>query len=43
MTILNDPVNAKLGDRAQLSYIEEGYVGGDEKKYAKYIMELVSE
>ncbi len=37
------PFSVVIDKKGQIRYIHKGYVAGDEKKYAKYIMELVSE
>jgi thiol-disulfide isomerase/thioredoxin len=37
------PYSVLIDKKGQIRYIHKGYVPGDEKKYAKVIMELVSE
>jgi peroxiredoxin len=37
------PFSVVIDKKGQVRYIHKGYSPGDEKKYAKYIMELVSE
>lgn len=37
------PFSVLIDKKGEIRYIHKGYVPGDEKKYAKYIMELVSE
>jgi peroxiredoxin len=37
------PFSVVIDKKGQIRYIHKGYVAGDEKKYAKHIMELVSE
>ncbi len=37
------PFSVVIDKKGQVRYIHKGYSLGDEKKYAKYIMELVSE
>lgn len=37
------PYSVLIDKKGEIRYIHKGYSPGDEKKYAKYIMELVSE
>ncbi len=37
------PFSVLIDKTGKIRYIHKGYVAGDEKKYVKYIMELVSE